>query len=135
MADPGAVPMYGQLAYFLTWTTYGTWLPGGKRGWVKEYKGFQLPNWKAEHEARRKLSEPPLILDDEQRALIESTIRRHCEIRGWLLLALACRTNRVHVVVSAPVSPETVMNQFSAWCTRRLKEQQQARGEAIRENW
>src|SRR5262249_3307643 len=23
------------LAYFLTWTTYGTWLPGDARGWVQ----------------------------------------------------------------------------------------------------
>ena len=24
------------LAYFLTWTTYGTWLPGDGRGWVEK---------------------------------------------------------------------------------------------------
>ena len=24
------------LAYFLTWTTYGTWLPGDERGWSRK---------------------------------------------------------------------------------------------------
>ena len=24
------------LAYFLTWTTYGTWLPGDERGWNRK---------------------------------------------------------------------------------------------------
>ena len=23
------------LAFFLTWTTYGTWLPGDERGWSR----------------------------------------------------------------------------------------------------
>jgi hypothetical protein len=32
--EPGQVPMDEPLAYFLTWTTYGSWLPGDERGWV-----------------------------------------------------------------------------------------------------
>src|SRR5262245_12166180 len=103
MSDPGSVPMSDPLAYFLT---YGTWLPGDDRGWVKEYQGFQLPDWKTEHEARRNLTEPPVMLDDEERRIVQSTIREHCEIRGWHLFALAVRTNHVHIVVSASVSPK-----------------------------
>ena len=38
------------LAFFLTWPTYGTWLPGDERGWVKYGQGWPLPdpmrNWK-----------------------------------------------------------------------------------------
>jgi REP element-mobilizing transposase RayT len=136
MIDPGFVPMSDPLAYFLTWTTYGTWLPGDERGWVKEHQGFQVPAWKIEHEARRKLTESPCTLDDDERALVEQTIRRHCEIRGWSLLAVACRTNHVHAIVAAGVDPDTVMNQLKAWCTRRLKERRATRGDgAVRENW
>jgi len=36
MSDP--------LAYFITLTTYGTWLPGDDLGWVNEGQGFQLPD-------------------------------------------------------------------------------------------
>ena len=35
-------PMPEALAYFLTWTTYGTWLPGDERGWVQYRYGMQL---------------------------------------------------------------------------------------------
>src|SRR5689334_6247488 len=124
MSDPGTVPMADPLAYFLTWTTYGTWLPGDDRGWVKKSKGFQPPDHKIEHEARRKLRESPLTLNPKQRQPVETTIRQHCAIRGWELMAVACRTNHVHVVVSAPVAPDIVMSQLKAWCTRNLKEYQ-----------
>jgi hypothetical protein len=30
------------LAYFLAWSTYGTWLPGDERGWVEYARGWQL---------------------------------------------------------------------------------------------
>jgi hypothetical protein len=45
----------------------------------------------------------------------------------------------VHVVVTAPKrDPEDVMDQFKAWCTRRLKELERKRlshGGLIRQNW
>ena len=33
------------LAWFITWTTYGTWLPGDDRGWTERGKGSQLPDF------------------------------------------------------------------------------------------
>ena len=46
------------LAYFITWTTYGTWLPGDKRGWVKAgMQGIQAPDSELEHEARKLMAE------------------------------------------------------------------------------
>jgi REP element-mobilizing transposase RayT len=135
MPDAGSIPMSEPLAYFLTWTTYGTWLPGDARGWVKEGEGFRLPEWKIEHEARRKLAEAPCILDDAERKMVEDTIRQHCVVRGWTLLAVSCRTNHVHVVVNASASPDTVMSQFKAWCTRRLTEHANSKGAGKREKW
>jgi hypothetical protein len=37
-------PMPEALAYFLTWTTYGTWLPGDERGWVQY--SYPIPSWR-----------------------------------------------------------------------------------------
>ena len=31
------------LAYFLTWTTYGTWLPGDERGWNRKVNPKSIP--------------------------------------------------------------------------------------------
>jgi hypothetical protein len=32
-------PLPDPLAYFLTWATYGTWLPGDERGWIQYHRG------------------------------------------------------------------------------------------------
>ena len=123
------------LAYFLTWTTYGTWPPGDERGWVKKREGFQSPDFKVAHEARRKLDEPPFTLKEADRALVEKTIRQHCNIRKWSLQAIACRTNHVHAVVSATAAPQVVMTQLRAWTTRRLKELHSADPVRLRKNY
>ena len=125
------------LAYFFTWGTYGTWLPGDERGWVRYAHGFQRPNPIRELEARAKMTEDACILNPRQRAIVEQTIKDHCQIRGWHLHAVNCRTNHVHVVVTAARDPDVVREQFKAWCTRRLKENQRADNPAAvgREKW
>ena len=112
------------LAYFFTWTTYGTWLPGDERGWVKWHGGFQQPSEPLRQYSTAKMVESAITLDPQQRELVDATIRRHCEIRNWSLHALNVRTNHVHVVVTAiEYAPETVVEQFKAWSTRKLKAQ------------
>jgi REP element-mobilizing transposase RayT len=111
------------LAYFLTWTSYGTWLPGDERGWVAKPGAFRKPNPELQEAARQLMTEPELILDNEQRRIVEQTIADHCRIRHWHLHVVNVRTNHVHVVVTANGrDPEDVLNQFKAWCTRKLKE-------------
>ncbi len=50
------------LAYFITWRTYGSWLPGDPRGWLKNRKGFQPPNPDLHVRALLACREPPLVL-------------------------------------------------------------------------
>jgi len=134
--DPADIPMADPLAYFLTWTTYGTWLPGDERGWVERPGRFRPPNPRLQAVARSLLTEEPCVLNPDQRRLVEATIARHCTIRGWHLHVVNCRTQHVHVVVTAPIDPEKVRDQFKAWCTRHLKEQQRAgQAEAVRIKW
>ncbi len=110
------------LAYLLTWTAYGTWLPGDQRGWVMRRHGFQLPNPPVERRARKTMVEPMCELDCSQRMCVQDAIRRHCGLRGWRLHAVNCRSNHVHVVVTAQnVPPNKVIAQLKAWCTRELK--------------
>jgi REP element-mobilizing transposase RayT len=116
MSDP--------LAYLLTWTTYGSWLPGDQRGWVaKTSPGIQDPDPNLETNSRKRLRYSRVSLNPAQRFLIEATIEAHCEVRRWKLHAVNARTNHIHVVVTAPgIHPDVVMNQFKAWCSRRLNE-------------
>ena len=127
------------LAYFLTWTTYGTWLPGDERGWVAKPGQFRAPDAQRKAAAEELMTEPALTLDPEQRRIVEGTIADHCRVRGWHLHGVNARTQHVHVVVTAPQRhPEVVMDQFKAWCTRRLKELERSHRPAERafqQNW
>jgi REP element-mobilizing transposase RayT len=137
--DAGKVPKGDPLAYFLTWTTYGTWLPGDDRGWVAKPGGFRPPDESLEQAVRTRMTELHLILDDQQRQTVERTIEDHCRIRGWHLHAVSCRTNHVHVVVTAhDRHPEEIMDQLKAWCTRTLKAEDRSRslaGSMGRSKW
>ncbi|MGI8981046.1 MAG: hypothetical protein ACR2FY_17610 [Pirellulaceae bacterium] len=136
------------IAFFLTWPTYGTWLPGDERGWIEYGQGFQLPDPIRKMEAEARMTEDACILNDEQRHLVEKTVADHCAIRGWVLHAVNCRTNHLHIVVTASLHPKKVRSQLKAWCTRRLKELEAKRRSTtnpkrergseeppVRENW
>jgi REP element-mobilizing transposase RayT len=109
------------LGYFLTWTTYGTWLSGDSRGWVRfGGGGVKEADPALQERMRARMKGPPVVLDADQRRTVDAVVRRHCEVRGWTLYALNVRTNHVHVVVSADIVPEEVMAQFKSWASRRL---------------
>ena len=107
--------------YFITWTTYGTWLPGDSRGWRKTKAGEQPPQPLLEDWCRDRMTEEPVELTGDQRQKVEEVCRRHAEIRGWLLHALSARSNHVHVAVTADAEPKKVRDQFKANATRVLR--------------
>jgi len=127
------------IAFFMTWTCYGTWLPGDERGWTKWHKSYQVPQPLLADWCRDHMTEPPVQLDAEQRAMVEGVVEEHCEKRGWTLHAVNCRSNHCHVVVTAPnYDGEVVRDQFKSWATRRLKQQQRDEGmpeDKLRAHW
>ena len=76
-SDPGSILMDDDLAFFLTWTTYGTWLPGDDRGWVDKPGRWRRPSDLRKARAQKLMTEPALTLDIEQRQLVEATIVDH----------------------------------------------------------
>jgi len=114
------------LGYFITWTTYGTWLPGDHRGWVdrkrKHGEGAEDSRPALASVARGTLVEPPLILDRPLRAIVEQVIRRICGENQWRLQTLQVRSNHVHLVVTAPaVGPGHVMALLKVRATQALR--------------
>jgi REP element-mobilizing transposase RayT len=68
------------------------------------------------------MAEPAVILSAEQREIVDATIRRHCDIRGWELHAVNVRTNHVHLVVTGNRGADEMMNELKAWCSRKLSD-------------
>ncbi len=68
------------------------------------------------------MTEDACILSGEQRRLVEIQIAETIARRGWILHAVNCRSNHVHVVVSANISdPDKIRVALKAWATRALR--------------
>lgn len=111
------------IAYFITWTIYGSHLQGDPLGWRRRGHGHQLPQPQlvAWHQARLKHS--VTLLTPAQRNVVEMICRQHCGRRGWDLWEVNARSTHVHVVVTADgCSGKTVRDQLKANCTSALRE-------------
>jgi REP element-mobilizing transposase RayT len=115
--------MNDPITYFITWTTYGTWLPGDSRGWRKRRHGTQPPQLQLEAWCRERMTESLVILNETQRGKIEVVCREHATIRGWVLHAVRARSNHVHLAVTADKGPKVVRDQFKANATRVLRQE------------
>ncbi len=112
------------LAFFITWTVYGTHLQGDIRGWRKRRSGSQQPQPRLAQWRKDRLKHPIILLNDEQRAKVESAVRKHCDHRSWHLWKVNARTNHVHVVVTATgYDGAKVRDQLKANATRELREE------------
>lgn len=114
------------LAYFLTFTTHGTWLHGDKRGSVdRDHNAYgtklAAPNFVREAKNREAMKGAEVVLSPDARALVDEAIRKTCFVRQWTLHALNVRSNHVHVVVTSDDDSEKTMNDLKAWATRALR--------------
>ncbi|HXG08182.1 MAG TPA: transposase, partial [Gemmataceae bacterium] len=119
------------LAYFLTWHTYGSWLPGHAQGSVdEEHREFGTPFVPPDPERARqsaaRLVHAPIRLEQPWREAVQAAVIEVCAYRGWTLLALHVRTTHVHALVAAPIAPEKILNDFKAYATRRLRREKLA---------
>jgi REP element-mobilizing transposase RayT len=114
-------------AYLLTWTTYGTWLPGDERGSVDAEHNAPggecaAPDAKRHAANVAAMAQPALLLDAPSRRIVHATILAHCAFRGWEIVALNVRSNHVHVVLRCgEISPKRAAQELKAWATRRLR--------------
>ena len=122
--------------WFLTWTTYGTWLPGDERGFVgKAPNEFgQLdshnkfgtpsaaPNERLRQSAERRLKSPPIVLTRAQVNALFEQFQETTRVRGWLLIAVGIMHTHIHVVAGVPgdPDPEKILGDLKAYGSRRL---------------
>jgi REP element-mobilizing transposase RayT len=119
----GSVIRPDPVAFFVTWTTYASWLPGDQRGWHARPGVYRRAHFGLARTMAERLRHAPIVLSLEQRGVVERAISEHCAFRGWHLLALSCRTNHVHVVVSAvDRSAEIISGDLKSRTSRQLSE-------------
>lgn len=114
------------LAYLLTFSTYGTHLPGSKKGWVDAehcLPGSPLlaANPRRQTWWRVHLREEPWKLDPEARRITLDTIRCVCAHRHWIAHAIHVRTNHVHAVIAGDTKPERMLSDCKAYATRSFR--------------
>ena len=79
------------------------------------------PNAQLERSDFSQGKHPSVILNTQQRKVVENAVNGVCEHRKFLLRAINVRTNHAHTVVSAMQKPEPILNAFKAYSTRALR--------------
>jgi REP element-mobilizing transposase RayT len=123
--------------WFLTWTTYGTWLPGDPRGSVTRVWG-EPPGPRVEHDepgtpydpempglqnaVRSQLKCPPIWLNLEQATAVMTQFHETASYRKWTIIGASIMSNHAHIVVAVPgdPNPEAVLGDSKSYSSRRL---------------
>jgi REP element-mobilizing transposase RayT len=93
------------IGYMITWTTYGSWLQGDKRGYVKN--GKILPaNDKLKSANQKQQKFQTVKLDSSQKYTVRKAILQEAQKINQKILAIAVCSNHVHIV--AKVSSESI---------------------------
>jgi REP element-mobilizing transposase RayT len=127
--------------WLLTWTTYGTWLPGDHRGSVTAIRQHSKPATRR-HEntpgtpyvgplpgiaraAASQMTAPPVRLSDQQARAVLDQLQVTATHRGWFLNAAAVMANHVHLVVTCDGDPDpaVLLRDFKCYASRALNSQ------------
>ena len=115
------------LAYFITFSGYGTWIHGDERGSVDQEHNlpgtpYLTPNASRAECELSKMDEEAYFMDETRRARVLEGVLQVCELRNWDLFAAHVRQAHVHVVVAASDAPEKVMHALKSYASRRLSD-------------
>ncbi|TWU17902.1 hypothetical protein [Allorhodopirellula heiligendammensis] len=110
------------LAFFITWTVYGTFLQGDERWWRSRNDGQRPPQPLLQHWHQARLNHAILLLNEEHQSIVEAQIQQHCDHRAWTNWITNARSNHVHVVVTASgYGGRVVRDQLKANATGGLR--------------
>jgi len=129
-------------SWLLSNTTYGTWLPGERKGSVTSVRELRpedeltasrvehdVPGepWEEEipglrHSALHLMKGPAIYLDLEKAEALLAQFQETASYRGWTLRAVAIMASHFHIVVQVPGDPEPrkMLVDFKAYGSRVL---------------
>ena len=86
------------LGFMITWTTYGTWLQGDERGYVK--KGLIHPGSKGLMQTNKQLQlQDAVRLSKVQQQVVRKAIIKEAALQGHHICALSVQPTHVHIVI------------------------------------
>jgi len=111
------------IGYMATWTTYGTWLPGDKRGYVNN-KGQTLPGDKEVLQKNRERQKAPTVkLNKREKKIAQQVILDEANKIGHKIIALAVCTNHIHLLAEPhQQSIEKIIGRYKSITTRTFWE-------------
>ena len=108
----GVLQMQKVLGYLLTWTTYGSWLQGDKRKYVKNGQ-ILPPNPSLEKSNKQNMLFPQVSLTHTQREIITKAILAESEELDQQIFAISIRKNHVHLAADCNfISPRAAVSHY-----------------------
>jgi REP element-mobilizing transposase RayT len=93
------------IGYMVTWTTYGTWLQGEKKGYVKDGE-ILAGNDKLKSANQNQQKFQTVKLDSDQKQIVQNAILQEARKIKQKIFAIAVCSNHIHLV--AEVSSESI---------------------------
>ena len=90
--------MEKMIAYMLTWTTYGTWLQGDERGYVKDGQILEQ-NEILKDINQTNLKKEPVKFNAGQKKIVKDAIFQEAKRINQKIFALAVSSNHIHLIV------------------------------------
>ncbi len=104
----------------VTWTTYGSWLPGDKRGYVR--RGKILDGNELLLEKNRKRRKSDLVrLNKTEKQVVKDTIIKEARRTGQIIEGVSVYSNHVHLLLrTGSESIEKSVSRYKSITTRTL---------------
>jgi hypothetical protein len=138
MDPPALITAETHRHWFLTWTTYGTWLPGDERGFVSNVRFGPGPELRHNQiteaydanmpglikSSKANLTGPVIWLRKAHADHLLSQFLETARIRKWFPRTIAIMVNHVHIVtaVTGDPEPEDVLRDFKSYGSRKLNQ-------------
>ena len=113
--------MAKMIGYMVTWTTYGTWLQGSKRGYVKDGE-IHVARAELKEANKKSQKDRKFILTKVNRSVVRKAILHEAGRLGQENHAMAISTTHVHMVVDVIDEPiETSVARYKRAATKALR--------------
>jgi REP element-mobilizing transposase RayT len=108
------------VGYMVTWTTYGSWLPGDKRGYVDNGKTL-LGDVKILERNRKRQKSSIVKLNAREKEIVKRTILVEAEKIDHKIEALSVYSNHIHLLARPHTeSIEKLAGRYKSMTTRAL---------------